>query len=188
MLPFAMLCTALLIITLPTKARASTWLKTGSETSRPYGHVQYCNKYGRDCRATNGGKLLPPARLSVLQRVNRIVNQTISPVSDMEQFGKREFWSFRTKAGDCEDYALAKRKKLMRKGFKASHLLLTMARWKGIAHTVLVVRTRQGDFVLDNLRDEVLPVNATDLAYVKMQSAFNSAHWLRITGKTGRLP
>lgn len=167
-------------------AHASVWLKTGSQTSRPYGHVEYCSKNSSDCRA-HAASALPPARLPVLREVNRVVNHSIKPVSDAKQFGKREYWTANTKAGDCEDYALSKRRALMARGFHPSHLLLTMARRRGEAHTVLVVRTRDGDFVLDNMRDEVLPVNRTGLGYVKMQSEDNSARWVRITGSTTRL-
>lgn len=178
---------AALSMAVPMTAQASIWLQTGPETSRPYGHVEYCAKYGRDCRALEARGSLPAARLALLQKVNRAVNRAITPVSDIKQFGKREFWSPSTKAGDCEDFALAKRTRLLRQGFHPSNLLLTMTKWKGVPHTVLVVRTREGDFVLDNTRDEVLPVQATGLSYVKMQSAANSARWLRITGKTGQL-
>jgi predicted transglutaminase-like cysteine proteinase len=167
-------------------AHASVWLRTGSETSRPYGHVEYCQKNSSDCRAHRAGDL-PPSRLSVLRDVNNIVNRSIKPMSDVKQFGKRELWTANTRAGDCEDYALSKRRALMARGFKPAHLLLTMARRRGEAHTVLVVRTRDGDFVLDNMSDEVLPVNRTGLGYVKMQSENNSARWVQITGSTSQL-
>lgn len=172
----------------PHQAAASTWLKTGSETSRPYGHVEYCAKNARDCGQRTRSKALPAARLSVLNQVNARVNKAIKPVSDIRQFGKREHWTSNTKAGDCEDYALAKRAALLRQGFRASDLLLTMARRNGEAHAVLVVRTRDGDFVLDNMRDEVLPVNRTGLGYVKMQSGDNGGQWMRVTGNTSKLP
>ena len=168
-------------------AHASVWLKTGSETSRPYGHVEYCSKNASDCRSSGNSQALPPARLSVLQAVNHVINKAIKPVSDQKQFGKREYWTANTKAGDCEDYALAKRRALLKRGFKPSHLLLTMARSRGEAHTVLVVRTRDGDFVLDNLKTAVLPVNKTSLGYVKMQSGDNARKWRSITGKTSQV-
>ncbi|MBW3096861.1 transglutaminase-like cysteine peptidase [Pseudohoeflea coraliihabitans] len=167
-------------------AQASVWLKTGGQTSRPYGHVQYCSKNRSDCRASARAKDLPAARLSTLRSVNTAVNRAIKPVSDIRQFGKREHWTANTKAGDCEDYALAKRRALLRRGFSASQLLLTMARRRGEPHTVLVVRTREGDFVLDNMRQDVLPVNRTGLAYLKMQSQDNAARWVRVTGKTSQ--
>lgn len=183
----SMIAVAAAIFAAP-QARASTWLKTGGETSRPYGHVEYCAKNARDCGQRTRGKALPAARLSVLNQVNTRINKAIKPVSDIRQFGKREHWTTNTKAGDCEDFALAKRAALLRQGFRAPDLLLTMARRKGEAHTVLVVRTRDGDFVLDNMRDEVLPVNRTGLGYVKMQSGDNGGQWVRITGNTSKLP
>lgn len=168
-------------------AHASVWLKTGSETSRPYGHVEYCNNNAGDCRSSGKSQTLPPARLSILKTINHVINKAIKPVSDLEQFGKREHWTATTDAGDCEDYALAKRRALLKHGFKASDLLLTMTRRRGEAHTVLVVRTRDGDYVLDNLRSAVLLVNKTGLGYVKMQSSDNARKWRSIIGKTTHL-
>lgn len=168
-------------------AHASVWLKTGRETSRPYGHVEYCRKNGQECRRTSGRTALPPARLATLREVNRRVNDAIKPMSDQKSFGRREYWTANAKAGDCEDYALTKRRALMARGFSPEHLLLTMARRRGEAHTVLVVRTRDGDFVLDNMRQDVLPVDRTSLGYVKMQSERNGAHWVSIIGDTNRL-
>lgn len=124
--------------------------------------------------------------MSVLQSVNSSVNRAIKPVSDIRQFGKPEYWTSNTKAGDCEDFALAKRAALKRRGFRASDLLLTMAYKGGQAHTVLVVRTRDGDFVLDNLVDKVLPVNRVAMSFVKIQAPSNGARWLRVTGKTSK--
>ncbi|WP_244598165.1 transglutaminase-like cysteine peptidase [Pseudohoeflea suaedae] len=167
-------------------AHASVWLKTGGETSRPYGHVEYCRTHSADCRAQSAN-VLPPANLSMLNHVNRTVNRSIKPMSDIKQFGKREYWTANTNAGDCEDFALAKRRALMARGFKPANLLLTMTRRRGEAHTVLVARTRDGDFVLDNMLDDVLPVNRTGLGYVKMQSDRNSARWVNITGKTQKV-
>lgn len=165
-------------------AHAATWLTTGSATSRPFGHIEYCARHPGDCALHKSGGALSASRLSVLQSVNSSVNKAIKPVSDIRQFGKPEYWTSNTKAGDCEDFALAKRAALKRRGFRASDLLLTMAYKGGEAHTVLVVRTRDGDFVLDNLRDKVVPVNQASLSFVKMQAPDNGAKWVRITGKT----
>ena len=90
--------------------------------------------------------------------------------------------------GDCEDYALMKRKMLNEMGFPLGALLMTVGRdADGGGHAVLTVVTDLGDFVLDNMRDDVLPVNRTGLGYVKMQSDRNSARWVNITGKTGKV-
>ena len=50
---------------------------------------------------------------------------------------------------------------------------------------MLVVRTTQGDFVLDNNTDEVLPVNRSRMRFAKLQSATDASQWVRVTGRTG---
>ncbi len=50
-----------------------------------------------------------------------------------------------------------KRAQLMARGISPSQLLITMVQGSE-AHVVLAVRTDRGDYILDNLRDEVLPV------------------------------
>jgi predicted transglutaminase-like cysteine proteinase len=167
---------------------ASVWLKTGKETSRPYGHVDYCTRNASDCRSRKASSKLPAASLSALKRINVSVNKAIKPQADQQAFGRKEYWTARTRKGDCEDYALAKRAKLLRQGFKSSQLLLTMGHNGVEPHTVLVVRTRDGDFVLDNLSDDVKTVRSAGIRFKKMQSPNHAGRWLRVTGKTSRQP
>jgi predicted transglutaminase-like cysteine proteinase len=42
------------------------------------------------------------------------------------------------------------------------------------------VRTKQGDYVLDNLNDEVLAWNATGYRFLKRQSSEHTGHWVTI--------
>lgn len=167
---------------------ASVWLKTGKETSKPYGHVDYCARSVSDCRSRTVSSKLPAASLSLLKRVNVSVNKAIKPQADQQAFGRKEYWTARTLKGDCEDYALAKRAKLLRQGFKSSQLLLTMGHNGVEPHTVLVVRTRDGDFVLDNLSDDVKTVKTAGIRFKKIQSPDHAGRWLRVTGKTSRQP
>jgi len=167
---------------------AASWLRLGTFTSRPYGHVDYCVRHIRDCGVRMKHTALPPARLAVLEQINRAVNLAITPVTDEEQYGRYEVWKLNAKAGDCEDYALEKRAQLMRKGFHPENLLLAMTHTGTEFHTVLVVRTRVGDFVLDNLTEEVLPVSASRLDFIKVQSPDHGGNWLKVTGKTSAAP
>ncbi|MEM5472278.1 transglutaminase-like cysteine peptidase [Hoeflea sp. AS60] len=186
--PLFLLVALAALFSLLSPAFASTWLKTGRETTRPYGHVEYCTRNASDCRSRSANAGLPAARLGVLNSVNLAVNRAIKPAADTTAFGRKEFWTANARAGDCEDFALAKRAKLLRKGFKASQLLLTMGYARGEAHTVLVVRTRDGDYVLDNLQDDVQPVQSARISFRKIQSPKHGGHWLQITGKTGSKP
>jgi predicted transglutaminase-like cysteine proteinase len=165
-------------------SHAATWLKTGASTSRPYGHIAYCAGKPGDCAKRS--KVSKPAAvgLATLQSVNSSVNRSIKPVKDQTQFGVRDKWLSSTKAGDCEDYALAKRAALQRRGISKSNLLLAVGRANGEAHTVLVVRTNSGDFVMDNLNDTVLPVSSSRIGIRKIQSPIDGSDWLSVTGKT----
>eukprot|EP00919_Chromeraceae_sp_WS-2016_P053672 GHVR01127431.1.p1 GENE.GHVR01127431.1~~GHVR01127431.1.p1 ORF type:complete len:190 (+),score=10.14 GHVR01127431.1:225-794(+) len=184
---FLLVALAAWVLTLA-PASASTWLKTGSETTRPYGHVEYCTRNASDCRNRSASSRLPAARLNLLQSINNSVNKSIKPASDRTVFGRKEFWTAKARSGDCEDFALAKRAKLLRSGFKSSQLLLTMGYKGNEAHTVLVVRTKDGDYVLDNLEDDVQPVQSARMSFRKIQSPNHGGRWLKITGKTGKTP
>lgn len=187
-LPLLLLATLAALFSFLAPCLASTWLKTGKETSRPYGHVEYCSRKPSDCRGRSTQAQLPTARLEVLSSVNVAVNRAIKPASDQAVFGRKEFWTSKARSGDCEDFALAKRARLMRQGFNSSQLLLTMGHAGSEAHTVLVVRTRDGDYVLDNRDDDVRPVQSARMSFLKIQSPEHGGLWLSVTGKTGQKP
>ena len=161
---------------------AAAWLKTGSSASRPFGHVAYCAAAKSDCAKRKAASKLPSISLATLRSINQSVNRAIKPVSDMEQFGTREKWVQAPKAGDCEDYALTKRARLGRLGIPRASLLLAVGRSAGEAHTVLVVRTKDGDFVLNNLTDDVTPIGFSTLGISKIQSPTDGSDWLKVTG------
>ncbi|WP_343312615.1 transglutaminase-like cysteine peptidase [Brucella sp. BE17] len=166
--------------------RAAQWSEAGSPTSIPYGHKDYCARNPRDCRphAVVPPFKLTPQRLALLQSVNSAVNARIKAVSDQENYGKRDYWTIPANGkGDCEDYVLMKRAKLMARGIAPSQLLITMVQARE-AHVVLSVRTDHGDYILDNMRTEVLPVEQTSYRYIKMQSPAHSGQWVSIAGRS----
>ncbi len=120
--------------------------------------------------------------MSVINRINRWVNTWIIPTSDLKQWSREERWSYPDNGnGDCEDYALLKRKMLLEEGFPLQALLLTIVRNPlGDAHAVLMVRTDHGDFVLDNLTDEMLPWARTSYRFIKRQSERDPNVWLKL--------
>ncbi|MBK3745338.1 transglutaminase-like cysteine peptidase [Paraburkholderia aspalathi] len=167
-------------------AQAGQWSQAGGLTTIPYGHKDYCDRNPGDCKPH---KVLPPLKMSAalwkrLQNVNLSVNRAIKPKSDMEIYGKRDFWTTPAKGvGDCEDYVLLKRAKLLAAGISPSQLLITMVQGSE-AHVVLTVRTGEGDYILDNLRNEILPVEKTSYRYIKIQAAHHAGLWVTITGRS----
>lgn len=120
-----------------------------------------------------------------LQKVNDLVNESIHSVSDQEGFGVPENWRIPNlgEIGDCEDYALLKRKILIEKGWDYKYLSLAVVEQKnGEIHAVLVVRTQFGDFMLDNLEKSVKSWHKADYRWIKKQSVANPFRWVTING------
>ena len=133
--------------------------------------------------AKPGGVPLTPERMAELQQVNTHVNATIVEVSDMEQYGREDVWTLPTSGrGDCEDFALLKRKLLIQRGWPASALSISLGMTaQGEAHAVLTVATSQGDYVLDNLRSAVLPAGSTGITFHARQSGAKPGRWVSST-------
>jgi predicted transglutaminase-like cysteine proteinase len=106
-------------------------------------------------------------------RVNRQVNAAITPMTDQEHWGSDDRWDFAEDGyGDCEDYQLVKRRRLVEAGFPRRVLRMTVViDDEGRGHAVLMVRTDRGDFVLDNKRDALLPWEQTGYVYIKREGS-----------------
>ncbi|KXG84321.1 transglutaminase-like cysteine peptidase [Agrobacterium bohemicum] len=164
--------------------KGSPAMVTGGITSQPIGHYEFCQKYMAECDIRS--KLTPPPRVTeygwkVIRDVNKEVNTTIVAMTDLEVYGKDEVWEYPKTAGDCEDFVLLKRRKLMERGFAVSDLLITVVRKPdGEGHAVLTLRTNDGDFILDNLSDDVKLWTDTNYTYLKRQASFNTGRWVSI--------
>lgn len=165
-------------------ASAASAMKTGSLTSQPIGHFEFCQVNTAECRVKSiGAQALTggPKTMSLIETVNAQVNAAILPETDRDVYGKDEVWAYPRVAGDCEDYVLLKRRILMNKGISPANLLITVVRKPdGEGHAVLSVRTKRGDYILDNLNDEVLSWEATGYRFLKRQSAEHTGHWVTI--------
>lgn len=165
-------------------AAAEAFMRTGGRTSQPVGHYEFCQREPGECRQKTARR--SPVELTrklwaTIIDVNNRVNLAVIPLTDMEIWGQEELWSYPTTVGDCEDYALEKRRQLMKAGIPAGDLLLTVARQpNGDGHAVLTVRTSRGDFILDNLEARVLAWNETGYTYLKRQSERNSGTWVAV--------
>ena len=97
-----------------------------------------------------------------------------------------EYWTIPTTRGDCEDYALLKRKRLMELGWPASALLMTVVRDdRGEGHALLTARTVQGDFILDNKVDEIKIWYKTPYEFIMRQSYLNPQLWMSLDPNEG---
>ena len=162
----------------------STSMATLGSTSQPIGHFNFCKRNPAECSIKSSATLPEQMTDGFRQRlseVNTAVNAAVKPMEDIDIFGKEEVWTYPDQYGDCEDYVLEKRRTLAKDGIPLSNLLITVVRQaNGAGHAVLTVRTDAGDFVLDNLNQDVLPWNHTGYYYVKRQSAGNTGKWVSI--------
>jgi len=165
-------------------APSQAFMTTGVATPQPIGHYEFCQRYPTECavRTRRPSSLRLTQKVwDVILEVNFSVNARIEPATDMEIYGREEYWDYPLWAGDCEDYVLQKRRELQEAGLSLSNLLITVVRKPdGEGHAVLTVRTDRGDLVLDNLRDEVLNWSDTEYIYLKRQSEHHSGRWVTI--------
>jgi predicted transglutaminase-like cysteine proteinase len=105
-----------------------------------------------------------------LGEINRAINLSIRPMSDLAQYGVEDYWaspleSLGSGAGDCEDYAIAKYVALEESGIAPADLQLEIVRdvKHQATHAVVTVRYKDEWLILDN--HTLMIVNAEETHY-----------------------
>jgi predicted transglutaminase-like cysteine proteinase len=163
----------------------ASFAAVGSETSVPFGWVDFCRRYAGEC---DSGVTAPfDVNLTLetfkqMDHINKSVNNSIVAVSDMDHWGVLDQWDYPSDGkGDCEDYALLKRKLLIKAGFPRQALLITVVKdEQNDGHAILTVKTNHGEFILDNLTNEIKPWDHTAYKFVKRQSQSDENMWVQI--------
>ena len=110
------------------------FVSVGASARAPIGWVEFCAEHARECDT----KPLEPRDVVLttkawkdLVRINKWVNDTVKPITDLEHWGVVERWNYPDDGyGDCEDYVLLKRRMLMQAGWPRQALLITVVRDK----------------------------------------------------------
>lgn len=163
---------------------AVTHIIEGERTLAPFASVVFCVQQPDQCKDTGGADIvtLDANHKAELISVNASVNRSIRPVNDP---AGTDVWSVDVTEGDCEDYALTKRKHLMALGWSSRALRIAVATtFSGEGHAVLIARTSEGDMVLDNRTSRIKDWRSTDLHWVMFQSERGVQQWVRLN--TGR--
>ncbi|WP_295317506.1 transglutaminase-like cysteine peptidase [Roseobacter sp.] len=163
----------------------NSFLPARMAIAAPTGARGLCGKYRWACSHSGTSSKVSQGDLRKVDQINRRVNRQIREVTDQSQYRKADYWTLpQSSRGDCEDFALLKKKELMRAGFAPQNLLLTtVLDRQGRSHAVLVVRTTAGDYVLDNLNDKVKPWKATRYTFLRMQNPRNPGAWVGVLTK-----
>jgi len=161
------------------------FIAVGTATRAPVGWVEFCAEYAPECetKAVEARDVVLSSKAwKDLLRINKWVNDSIKPVTDLEHWGVVERWSYPDDGyGDCEDYVLLKRRMLTQAGWPRQALLITVVRdRRGDGHAVLTVKTDKGEFILDNQNEEVVLWSETGYRFVKRQSQNDPNVWIAL--------
>jgi predicted transglutaminase-like cysteine proteinase len=114
----------------------------------------------------------------LLDRVNAAVNQ-VPYVSDASIGRPVNYWAtpseFLARGGDCKDYALAKYTALRALGVPAGAMRILVVP----EHAVLVVSTKDGPIVLDNLRSSPYPLDQ-GLTSRAVYAVSDAGAWIKV--------
>ncbi len=162
-------------------------IKLETPTLPPMAYTQFCLRYQDECRKRpifRGGPVkLTEERWADLKDINLVVNRGIIPESN-ELGLAGEKWLINPASGDCNDYAVSKRHELLVRGWPARALLLAeVVVSSGEHHLVLVVRTRTGDLVLDNLNPQIKPWGRVPYRWARVQLPSSQKLWATVAAR-----
>lgn len=175
---------ALLVVLACTGAAAAprppaAHLEAVQSVAAPSAARYLCDLYSWACMGAATPVAVGKDALELSRAINRDVNAEVPEISDRRQYGREDVWTLPSvRGGDCEDFALAKKKRLIEAGVPAGAVLIaTVLDRQRKPHAVLVLRARAGDFVLDNLTDRMLPWHRTGYSFLRMQNPTAPRKW-----------
>lgn len=161
------------------------------------GYLRYCRDYPKQCNQSDlvtrviihgPRKIDASLRYGELVAINKRVNREIKYTGDIEQHGRSEIWTYgENGTGDCEDQALRKKELCLKNGFPPEALLLTSVTVKGVGHMLLMVRTTEGDFYMDNGGDRLYTQEELEkkrgYVFIDRQADDGSDRWVNLNKK-----
>lgn len=162
---------------------ATRHLQSRADAPAPAGAVALCSEYKWACaRSARSKTAFPENAVETMRRVNLAANRSIRPVPDITQYAVTERWSLPTaRGGDCEDYALYKKRALIDEGFPPERLLLASVLDRKLQpHAVLIVRMGPVDLVLDNLTGRIVSWDKTGYTFLRMQNPQRPDRWIAL--------
>jgi predicted transglutaminase-like cysteine proteinase len=162
---------------------SSKYIPLWNQVREPIWWIEFCRTYTNDCNKSFGEVeilIVNTKNWKIIEEINTRVNASIEPLSDEINHWIEEKWDYAENwYGDCEDYVLLKKKKLIEQWFPESSLLITIVRDKNWEwHAVLTIRTNKWDFILDNQTLKIHKWNETWYTYIKIQSQSAPNIWI----------
>ena len=119
-----------------------------------------------------------------VMRAKEIVERRVRFASDLDTMKVADYWSsagdtLRRGAGDDEDIAIVEMQVLRAAGFRANDLYISIGRHRTRgAHAVLMARTPQGFYMLDQAEASALPAGSKGGAFVPMLTIGTGRSWI----------
>ena len=128
---------------------------------------------------------------ALVRQANDDVNRIMRGATDEQIYHVADYWNAppleRGVRGDCEDFALEKRRLLIENGIPAAALSIAIVKTRnGEDHAVLIVSALQGDYVLDNLQFDVRQWRKTDYTWVSRQGPGDDLAWVSLAPANSR--
>ena len=157
----------------------------GAAVRPPAGYIAFCARFPDQCTAPNDAPrevALTDDVWNTLQQVNVAFNKAILPEDDSAHYGTGEYWTIPIDGyGDCEDYVVAKRQALIRLGLPEPALRIAVVFAPHfVRHAVLTVATDKGNYVLDNLRSEIVTWEKTGYTFIERQDSGSASGWVSL--------
>ncbi|MCB1358580.1 MAG: transglutaminase-like cysteine peptidase [Maritimibacter sp.] len=148
----------------------------------PDGAQAICSTYSWACAQAAVQRVSMRDELQQVAAVNSRVNHSVRAIEDDRQYGVSEVWALPTATGgDCEDFALLKKRELISAGVDPRRLLIaTVLDRQRNPHAVLVFRSQSGDLVLDNLTDQIRSWQDTRYMFLRMQDPDRPTRWVNV--------
>nr|WP_295885767.1 transglutaminase-like cysteine peptidase [uncultured Devosia sp.] len=145
-------------------------------TVAPLAMQAFCHNRPGECRPAQDAVVeWTPQLAALITETNARVNRDIGPRAD-----PGGAWEVNPAFGDCNDYAVSKRSRLIRLGVPPGALRLAITRTRGgLSHAILVVRTSAGDIVLDNLTGSIKTLAQSGYS-IRSISTANPMRWARL--------
>ena len=128
--------------------------------------------------------------IATLKAVNFTINKETHYKTDQQLYKQEDFWTIMDQpkmVGDCEDYSLTKRQRLIELGIPASKLRLAVCYAEnGEGHCVLTCDVDGVTYVLDNRFDKLKTyVELMRIGYKFLyRQAEQGYYWVDTTGKS----
>lgn len=157
-------------------------LPLASTVAAPNAARDLCVRYAWACRGSKEGVANGTEAIALAQKVNRRINRRVQSVDDIAQYRVKDYWALPSgRGGDCEDFALLKKRELIKLGIPAGRLLIaTVFSRKVGPHAVLVLRLDDGDHVLDNLDSRIKAWHQTDYTFLRVQNPARLTTWVGV--------